>query len=104
VAAGPHYSTYLLTALRYSDDLTFSLLEGVQTMHESTTYRRIINNGRLEEARRFLLRQGTKRFGEPDATTVTAVEAIQDVELLEALGEQMLDPGLRDWKDLLRGS
>jgi hypothetical protein len=31
------------------------LLEGIQTMHESTTYRRIINDGRLEEAQRLLL-------------------------------------------------
>jgi len=97
-------ATYLLMRLRYSDDLTFSLLEGVQTMHESTTYRRIINDGRLEEARRFLLRQGTKRFREPDATTVTALEAIRDIDRLEALGERILDPDLLDWKDLLRGS
>ena len=88
--------------LRYSDDLTFSLLEGVQTMHESTTYRRIINDGRLEEARRFLLRQGTKRFREPDATTVTALEAIRDIDRLEAIGERILDPDLHDWEDLLR--
>src|SRR5208337_3377028 len=31
-------ATYLLMGLRYSDELTDSLLEGVQNMHESTTY------------------------------------------------------------------
>ena len=67
-------------------------------MHESTTYRKIINDGRLEEARRFLLRQGTKRFREPDAATVTALEAIGDIDRLEAIGERILDPDLHDWE------
>ncbi len=96
-------ATYLLMGLRFSDDLTFSLIEGVQTMHESTTYRKIINDGRLEEARRFLIRQGTKRFREPDATTVSALEAIRDIDRLEAIGERILDPDLHGWEDLLQG-
>jgi hypothetical protein len=95
-------ASYLLMGLRYSDDLTFSLLEGVQVMHESTTYRRIINDGRFEEARRLLLRLGTKRFHEPDAGAVAALEAIRDIDRLEAIGERILDPDVRDWEDLLR--
>ncbi len=95
-------ATYLLMGLRFPDELTFSLLEGVQTMHESTTYRKIINDGRLEEARRFLIRQGTKRFREPDATTVNALEAIRDIDRLEAIGERIVDPDLDGWEDLLR--
>jgi hypothetical protein len=95
-------AAYLLMGLRYTDELTFSLLEGVQVMHESTTYRRIINDGRLEEARRLILRQGTKRFHEPDAEAVAALEAIRDIDRLEAIGERILDPDIRDWEDLLR--
>jgi hypothetical protein len=34
--------------------------------------------------------------------TVAAIEAIQDIDRLEALGERILDPGIRDWDDLLR--
>jgi hypothetical protein len=71
-------------------------------MHESTTYRKIINDGRLEEARRFLIGQGTKRFREPDATTVTGLEAIRDIDRLEAIGERILDPDVHGWEDLLR--
>ncbi len=103
-AAGLWTATYLLMGLRFSDELTFSLLEGVQTMHESTTYRKIINDGRLEEARRFLIRQGTKRFREPGATTVSALEAIRDIDRLETIGERVLDPVVLDWNDLLNGS
>jgi AraC-like DNA-binding protein len=95
-------NAYLLMSLRYADELTFSLLEGVQVMHESTTYRRIINDGRLEEARRLLIRQGTKRFHEPDAMAVAALDAIRDLDRLEAIGERIVDPDIQDWDDLLR--
>ena len=57
---------------------------------------------RLEEARRLLLRQGTKRFHEPDAEAVAALEAIRDIDRLEAIGERILDPDVQDWDDLLR--
>jgi len=99
-------ATYLLMGLRYTDELVAQLLEGVQTMRESTTYQAILREGREEGRisgeRRMLLRQGTKRFGEPDATAVAALEAIQDIDRLEALGERILDPDLHDWNDLLR--
>lgn len=94
-------ATFLLMGLRFSDELAILLLEGVQTMHESTTYRRIINDGRLEEARRILIRLATKRFGEPYRATVAAVDAINDIERLEAIGERTLDVDIHDWNGLL---
>ena len=95
-------ATYLLMGVRYPDDLVNQLLEGIQTMRESTTYQAILREGRITGEQQLLLRQGTKRFGEPDATTVAAIEAIQDIDRLGALGERILDPGVRDWDDLLR--
>jgi predicted transposase YdaD len=98
-------ATYLLMGLRFSDELTDSLLEGVQTMQESTTYQKILregrNEGRIAEARRMLLRQGTKRFGDPDASTLAAFEAIQDIDRLEYLGERILEPDIQGWDELL---
>jgi len=92
--------------LRYPDELTTQLLEGVQATRESTTYQAILREGRQEGRiageQRMLLRMGTKRFGEPDAKVVAAIEAIQDLERLEVMGERILDPDLRDWEDLLR--
>jgi predicted transposase YdaD len=114
-------ATYLLMGLRYSDELTDSLLEGVQTMQESTTYQKILregrnegrnegrdegrnegrNEGRISEAHRMLLRLGRKKYRDPDVATIAAIEAIKDIDRLEALGERILDPDVRDWAQLL---
>jgi predicted transposase YdaD len=98
--------------LRFSDDVTDSLLEGVQTMQESTTYQKILREGRKEgllegrisEAQRMLLRLGRKKFHDPDAATVAALEAISDLERLETMGERILDSEIRDWTELLEKS
>jgi predicted transposase YdaD len=87
------------------------LFEGIEVMKESTTYQRILREGRqegetlgrLQEAQRILRIQGTKKFGTPGVPTVAAVEAIQDIERLEALSARILDPDVDDWDDLLRG-
>ena len=41
-------ATFLLMGLRYSDELTVHLLEGVASMRESTTYQWILKEGREE--------------------------------------------------------
>jgi predicted transposase YdaD len=98
-------ATYLLMGLRYSDELTNSLLEGVQTMQESTTYQKILregrNEGRITEAQRLLLLQGEIRFGVPEARTRSAIEAIQDIERLERMSKRILDADIHDWDGLL---
>ncbi len=57
--------------------------------------------GGVVGAKRLLFRQGIKRFGEPDAATIAAIEAIKDIDPLEALGERMVEPGIQNWNDLL---
>jgi predicted transposase YdaD len=99
-------ASYLLMGLRFSDEVAVRLLAGVQSMKESTMYQRVLmeghQEGRLIEAHRFLIRLATKRFGEPEANTVATLEAIQDADRLEALGEKLMEGGLRGWGDLLR--
>jgi len=115
-------ATYLLMGVRYPDDVVNQLLEGIQSMRESSTYQAILKEGRQEgrvegrqegrvegrqEGRvdgeqKLLLRMGTKRFGKPNAATVAAIEALRDIDRLENLGERILDPGIRDWDELLR--
>ena len=76
-------------------------------MEESTTYQAIIAKGRAEgraegqavEARKILLRQGSKRFGPADARARGAVEAITDIDRLEKLTERLLD--VSSWDELL---
>jgi hypothetical protein len=108
-------ATSVLMGLRYPDELSDQLLKGKrQAMRESTTYQAILREGRqegimegriegrIEGERRLLVRQGTKRFGVPDAATVTAIEAIEDLGRFEALGDRVLDAGIQSWDDLLR--
>jgi len=98
-------AAYLLMGLRYSEDVISHLLAGAHNMQESTTYQAILREGsqegRISEAQRLVLHLGTKRFGAPDASTAAALEAIRDVERLEALGERILDRDVRDWNSLL---
>jgi len=73
-------------------------------MHQSTTYESILREGSVTEARRFLLRLGTQQYGKPDPTTTAALEAIQDVDRLESLGERIPRTDLKSWEELLQGS
>ncbi len=95
-------ATLLLMGLRYSDEVTLSLLEGVRAMHQSSTYERILREGRLGEAHRFVRRLGKQKYGEPDPTTAEVLERIQDVDRLEALGDRILQPDVKSWEELLK--
>jgi hypothetical protein len=79
------------------------MLEGVRAMHQSTTYERILREGRLGEARRIIRRLGTQKYGEPDVITSEALEAIADVDRLEALSDKIIRPDITSWGDLLNG-
>ena len=81
------------------------LLERVQNMQESTTYQAILKEGRNERRiareKQLLIRLGTKRFGKPDHSTLDAIQVIPDIERLEALGDRIVDPDIRDWNSVL---
>jgi predicted transposase YdaD len=94
-------ATYLLMGLCYSKEVVSHLLEGVKYMRESTTYQAILGEGRVAGEQRFLILLGTERFGEPDAATLAAIEAMRDIARLEALGLRIVDPNVRDWNSLL---
>lgn len=69
-------------------------------MEESTTYQYILEKGGLKEAKRMILRMGVIRFGGPPGEAIKAqLEAIDDLELLERLGEQLLT--VNSWEELL---
>jgi predicted transposase YdaD len=94
-------ATYVLMGLRYRNAVVARLLEGVRNMKESVTYQAILREGREEEARAILLRQGTKRFGPPSEMERTALEGISAIERLEGLSERLLD--VESWEELLAG-
>ncbi len=102
-------TTYLLMGLKYDPELTRQLLKGVRAMKESATYQAILEEGEergilkgeILTLRKVLLRQGTRRFGAPDALTLAAIEAIESADILEALVDRVSD--VENWPDLLNG-
>ncbi len=72
-------------------------------MHQSSTYERILREGRVEEARGIIRRLGTQRYGEPDSVTTEILEGIVDLDRLEALGDKIMRPEITTWGDLLNG-
>lgn len=106
-------ATRILMGLRWLPDLVGQLLHGVQGMKESATYQEIVREGmqegreqgivqgRTAEARSLLLRQGSKRFGPPDAAVRERLEAIVHLPHLEALFDRVLDGTCTSWGELL---
>jgi len=59
--------------------LTTALFQGVNRMRVSRTYQASLDEGRKNEARFTLLKQGTRRFGEPGSATRDALAAISEL-------------------------
>jgi hypothetical protein len=70
-------------------------------MRESSTYRGLINDGRIEEAHKLLLRLGRRKFGAPDKVTEATIRAIRRLKRLEDMGERLLT--VNSWEELLAG-
>jgi len=72
-------------------------------MKESTTYQAILQEGLAEgavnEARKLLLRLGTKKLGKPSTRTQAALAKIADLGRLEALVERL--EIVESWQALL---
>jgi predicted transposase YdaD len=100
-------AAYILMGLRYEWALIQTLLRGVVAMKESVTYQAIIEEGeakgeakgKANEARKILLLQGRRRFGEPAAGAVAALDAVTDVQKLEELSVRLLEA--MSWQELL---
>lgn len=54
----------------------------------------------LNEARRILVRLGRKRWGDPPAAKLAALNAVTDLEYLEEMAERLLD--VNTWDELLK--
>ena len=96
-------ASYLLMGLRFEPLIVKSVLQGVLTMEESTTYREILAKGAqagaLAEAKKTLLLLGRERFGRASARVKQTIEAISDLERLEHLELQVLKAA--NWEELL---
>jgi hypothetical protein len=98
-------SSYFLCGLRFDPDEVQRIFRRFNMlMEESTTYQHTIQlgrtQGRVEEARNLLLRQGTKRFGQPAPAVTARLDGITDIARLESLADRILDA--TDWDDLFK--
>lgn len=108
-AAVPELLTaaFVLTGMRVSQQEVIRLFQGVRAMHESTAYQAILDEGRLEgrvagqveEAIKFLLRLGQRKFGPPSSEIEATLRSIKDLDRLERMGEEMLT--VQSWQELL---
>jgi hypothetical protein len=94
-------AAFVLTGMRVRRQVARELFQGVRAVRESDTYMAIIDEGRLVEAKRMLLRQGRKRFGPPTEAVEAFLSAFteDDIDRLEQLGERLLD--VSSWQELL---
>jgi predicted transposase YdaD len=108
-AAVPELLTaaFVLTGMRVSQQEAIRLFQGVRAMRESTAYQAILDEGRVEgrvagqveEAIKFLLRQGQRKFGAPSAEIESTLRSLKDLERLERMGEEILTA--QSWQELL---
>jgi hypothetical protein len=68
-------------------------------MHESSAYQIILDEGEVRGLHYTLFRLGRKRFGEPDEAVRKAIEAMEDLERLRQMSEDLLD--VSSWQELL---
>lgn len=79
----------------------------LQRIKQTDLYRRIladgVKDGELRKTRELLLRQGTRRLGQINPSSLAALGMIADLGRLESLSDRMIDPEIRCWDDLFRG-
>jgi hypothetical protein len=68
-------------------------------MRDSDTFMGIIDEGRLAEVKKLILRLGQKKLGNPDENVTTFLAGTDDIDRLEFLHERILD--VKSWQELL---
>lgn len=97
----------VLLRLRYGAMALESLLDEIPDVFQEPPFDRLVAKwreegraeGRAEEVRKMLLRQGRKKYGPPTPETESALNAITDIDRLEAMCERLLD--VASWDELL---
>ena len=92
-------ATLILLGLRYDRDEARQLLRGVKGMRESSTYQAILEEGRVDQARRDVLELGTEKFGPPDTSVIERLDRIDDPDTLGHLLRGVLRAPT--WQELL---
>ncbi len=64
-------------------------------------YKKGFEEGLFNEARKLVSRYGTKRLDPPDPTIIAEIEAIHELEIVEALLDRVPDSDGSSWTGLL---
>jgi hypothetical protein len=94
-------ATYVLMGLRYDRAMIAALKREVVRMEESITYQEIVGIGRLDEARKLILRQGKNRFGRGSRKAEQFLAGITDLAELEAQFDRL--SRVNSWDEFLAG-
>jgi hypothetical protein len=94
-------SAFVLTGMRVKRDVALQVFRGVRAMRDSDTYMMILGEGREDEAKSIILRQGQKRFGPADEATNARLKGITDLDRLDRLVDRLFDGAATTWQDLL---
>jgi hypothetical protein len=92
-------AAYVLTGLRVPRSMLDQVFQGVRAMRESSAYQAILDEGRVEEAQKIILRLGRQKFGAPSDSILAALTAIAHLERLEQLSDRLLL--VSTWDELL---
>jgi hypothetical protein len=92
-------AAYVLTGLRVPRELSLQLFQGVRAMRDSDTYMAIIDEGRLDQTKKLLLRFGQKSLGAPSESVAATLAASTDLQRLELLLERLGE--VKSWQELL---
>lgn len=106
LAASLAGAVYNLGGLRFDRNVLLDVYRRLQMdeiMQHSSTYQHTLATGRAEgraeEARQTVLRQGRRRFGEPSAEVRTSLEGVSALDRLHDLADRIPDVG--SWDELL---
>lgn len=75
------------------------LLKDVLNVEGSQIYQSILQEGGTKRSHHMLVLQGTRRFGPPGEKTRSKIEAITDLDRLDALSLRLLE--VNSWQELL---
>jgi hypothetical protein len=96
-------AAYVLAALRVPREAARQLFRGARVMRDSDTYLAILDEGReegrLEQAKKLLLRFGQKSLGAPGERVTATLAAFTDLERVESLFDRLSE--VRSWEELL---
>jgi predicted transposase YdaD len=89
----------LLLGMRYDIPLVRQLFAGVTNMRESAGYQIILEEGEVHARHTLLLRLGRKRFGAPSSQVESRIKAINELDPLDRLFDNLDDA--KSWEQLL---